>query len=637
MSQKWQVRLLLAFLVCVLTLNMGQVAFPASPLSEGKDQPPLIDRKLFFGDPEISSSQISPNGKFISFRKQYNGVPNIWVKGIDEAFDAAKPLTADKRPVPGYFWSRDGKYILYVQDKGGDENYHVYAVDPNAKPEKESGVPPARDLTPIDGIRAYIYAVPKSTPNEILIGLNDRDAAYHDVYKLNLKTGDRELLVENTEKVAGFNFDLEGNLRLATRQTDDGGFEILRIDGDKFTQVYTTTYEESVSLTRFHKDGKWVYMNTNKGDDVDLTRLVLFNPETGEEKLVESDPEGKVDFGSAVFDNRTDELIATVYTGDRVRIYPRDKQVKKDLEILRKKLPEGDLRFQSSTDDMRFHIVVVSRDVDPASVHLYDRKSGDVKLLYRSRPELKSEHLANMKPIHYKARDGMEIPAYLTLPKGVEAKNLPVVINPHGGPWGRDRWGYDSYAQFFANRGYAVLQPNFRGSKGFGKKFLNAGNKEWGTGVMQHDISDGVKYLIDEGIADPKRIAIFGGSYGGYATLAGVAFTPELYAAGISYVGPSNLITLLNSIPAYWGPIKKMFFKRVGDPDDPEDRKRLMEQSPLFSADKIQAPLLVIQGANKTKNDKKSYLFPGEPIFFLKYQKRDQRDCQKKDKAGNLI
>ncbi len=284
MSQKWQVRLLLAFLVCVLTLNIGQVAFPASPLSEGNDQPPLIDRELFFGDPEISSSQISPNGKFISFRKQYNGVPNIWVKGIDEAFDAAKPLTADKRPVPGYFWSRDGKYILYVQDKGGDENYHVYAVDPNAKPEKESGVPPARDLTPIDGIRAYIYAVPKSTPNEILIGLNDRDAAYHDVYKLNLKTGDRELLVENTEKVAGFNFDLKGNLRLATRQTDDGGFEILRIDGDKFTPIYATTYEESASPTRFHKDGKWVYLNTNKGDDVDLTRLVLFNPETGERK-----------------------------------------------------------------------------------------------------------------------------------------------------------------------------------------------------------------------------------------------------------------------------------------------------------------------------------------------------------------
>lgn len=598
MSQKWQVRLLGAFLVCALTLNIGQVALPASAMSEGNDQPPLIDRELFFGDPEISYSQISPDGKFISFRKQYNGVLNIWVKKIDAAFDAAKPLTADKRPVVGYFWSRDGKYILYVQDKGGDENFHVYAVDPTAKADKESGVPPARDLTDIDGIRAYIYAVPKNTPNEILIGLNDRDAAYHDVYKLNLKTGERELLVENTEKVAGFSFDLKGNLRLATRQTEDGGSEILRIDGDKFTPIYTTTFEESAFPTRFHKDGKWFYMNTNKGDDVDLTRLVLFNPETGEEKLVESDPEGKVDFGTAVFDNRTDELIATVYTGDRVRIYPKDKQVEKDLEILRKKLPEGDLRFQSSTDDMRFHLVVVSRDVDPASVYLYDRKTEDVKLLYRSRPELKSEHLANMKPVRYKARDGMEISAYLTLPKGIEAKNLPVVINPHGGPWGRNQWGYDSYAQFFANRGYAVLQPNFRGSAGFGKKFLNAGNNEWGTGAMQHDISDGVKYLIDEGIADPERIAIFGGSYGGYATLAGLAFTPELYAAGISYVGPSNLITLLESIPPYWGPFRKIFDKRVGDLENPEDRKRLIEQSPLFSADKIQAPLLVLQGAN---------------------------------------
>lgn len=565
--------------------------------AEEAKQPPIIDRELIFGDPEISYSQISPDGQYISFAKHYKGVRNIYVKGREESYDKAKPITADDRPVPGYFWSRDSKYILYVQDKGGDENFHIYAVDHAANPEEKTGVPPARDLTPIKGIRAYIYAVPKKTPGKMIIGLNDRDASYHDVYRLDIATGERELLIENTEKMASFSYDLEGNVRLAQRQLEDGGFEILRADGDKFTQIYTTTFEESAGPIRFTKDGSRFYMVTNKGD-LNLTRLVLFDPKTGEEEVVESDPEGQVDFGSAVFDNATDELIATVYVGDRVRIYPRTEQAKKDLAAAKSKLADGDLNFQSSSEDMRFHIVSVSRDVDPASVYLYDRKSGDFKLLYRSRPELKSEHLSFMKPIRYKARDGMEIPAYLTLPRGLEAKNLPVVIHPHGGPWARDRWGYSAYAQFFANRGYAVLQPNFRGSTGFGKKFLNAGNKEWGTGAMQDDISDGVKYLIDKGIADPKRIAIFGGSYGGYATLAGLAFTPELYAAGISYVGPSNLITLLGSIPPYWAAFIKIMHKRLGDPDDPADRKRMMEQSPLFSADKIAAPLLVVQGAN---------------------------------------
>lgn len=587
--------LVLAVLFVIAT---GQPVFAASAAKTEGNLPPLIDRELFFGDPEISSSQISPDGLYISFIKPYKGVRNIWVKRRDEAFDKAKPITADERPVPGYFWSRDSKYVLYVQDKGGDENFHIYAVDPSAEANASTGVPDARDLTPLPGIRAFIYAVPKNTPNEIMVGINDRDPAYHDVYRLNIQTGERELLIKNTEKVAGYTFDLNGQVRLATRQTEDGGFEILRIDGDAFKQIYVTNYEETAFPLRFHKDGKRFYLVTNKGEGVDLTRLELFDPETGKEEFVESDPEGQVDFGSAVFDNQTDELIATVYVGDRVRIYPKTEQVKKDLELLRQKLPEGEIGIQSSSDDMRYHVVSVSSDIDPGSVYLYDRKKGDVQLLYRSRPELNSDYLAHMKPVRYKARDGMEIPAYLTLPKGVEAHNLPVVILPHGGPWARDNWGYDPFAQFFANRGYAVLQPNFRGSTGYGKKFLNAGNKEWGTGAMQHDISDGVKYLVEQGIADPKRVSIFGGSYGGYATLAGLAFTPELYAAGISYVGPSNLLTLLKSIPPYWGPVVKIFHKRLGDPDNPEDRQRLMKQSPLFSADKIQAPLLVIQGAN---------------------------------------
>lgn len=570
-----------------------------------KDLPPLIDRDLIFGDPQIAGSQLSPNGQFITFLKPYKEVRNIYIKMRGQDFEEAKPITADERPVAGYFWSRDSKYVLYVQDKGGNENFHIYKVDPTQDPEKETGVPPAEDITPLEGIRAYIYSLPKDSPNEIIVGLNDRDKSYHDIYRVDLTTGERELLHENREKMAGFTFDLKGNLRLATRQTEDGGTELLRYDGDVFTQIYSCGFEETIYPVRFHKDGKRVYFVTNKGKDVDLTRLTFLDPQTGETTYIESDPENQVDFGGTVFDAQTDELIATVYVGDRIRIYPKEKQIEKDLKFLREKLPEGELSIQSSTRDMRFHLVSVSRDVDPGSVYLYDRKESNVDLLYRSRPELNSEYLAFMKPIRYEARDGLQISGYLTLPRGVKAENLPTVILPHGGPWARDYWGYEPYSQFLANRGYAVFQPNFRGSTGYGKAFLNAGNKEWGTGSMQHDITDAVKYLIEKGITDKNKVAIFGGSYGGYATLAGLAFTPDVYAAGVSYVGPSNLITLLESIPPYWGPVVKLFHKRLGDPEDPEDIKRLRKQSPLFAADKIDDPLLVIQGANDPRVDKR--------------------------------
>jgi dienelactone hydrolase len=412
-------------------------------------------------------------------------------------------------------------------------------------------------------------------------------------------------VLRNDENVAGWQTDLEGNVRLGVRIDEEGNSLILRVDDDGLTEVYRCSNEESCGPVRFHKDGRHVYMITNKGANVDLTRLVLFDPATSALELVESDPEQQVDFGGAAFSDVTDELVATVYVGDRVRIYPKTAEVARDLEVLREKLPEGELSFGSSTEDENLTIVYVSRDVDPGSTYLYNRQTEEVELLYRSRPSLPSEYLAYMKPVRYRARDGLEIPAYLTVPRDVDARDLPVVVLPHGGPWARDQWGYDPYTQFLANRGYAVLQPNFRASTGYGKAFLNAGNKEWGTGAMQHDITDGVRYLIDEGIVDPERVAIFGGSYGGYATLAGLAFTPEVYAAGVSYVGPSNLITLLNSIPPYWKPVKAMFDVRLGNADDPVDRERLLAQSPLFSAEEITAPLLVVQGANDPRVKKR--------------------------------
>lgn len=559
-------------------------------------QPPIIDRELFFGDPEISGAQLSPDGKYLTFLKQYNKIRNIWIKKVDEPFENARPITADtKRAVTSYFWSEDSKFILYVQDKDGDENYRIYAVNPF---EAGDPVPPAKNLTPFENVRAMIIDVPKKTPDEIVVALNDRDPSLHDVYRLNILTGERKLLYENNENIAGWETDLDGNLRLAIRQTEDGGTEILKLENGKLTKIYEVNFEETAYPVRFSKDGRSFYLATNKGSKRDKIQLELFDLKTGKTKLIDKDPLDEVDFAGALFSDITNELLMTYYVGEKVRYYPKEKKFKKDFETLLSQIPSGNIGFISITNDENLWLVSVSSDVDPGSVYLFDRKTGKAQFVYKSRPNLPSEWLSEMKPVKYKARDGMTIYGYLTTPKGLEPKNLPVIMLIHGGPWARDVWGYNPIAQFLANRGYAVFQPNFRGSTGYGKKYLNSGNKQWGRGSMQHDITDAVYYLIKEGIADPKRVAIAGGSYGGYATLAGLAFTPDLYACGFDIVGPSNIITLLNSIPPYWKPIQKTFAIRVGDKDDPNERKMLEEQSPLNFATEIKAPLYVVQGAN---------------------------------------
>jgi dipeptidyl aminopeptidase/acylaminoacyl peptidase len=567
--------------------------------------PPLIDRELFFGDPEIAGAQISPDGALIAFIKPFKGTRNIWVKKTADPFTNAKPVTADtKRPIPAYFWSRDGKYILFVQDKAGDENYNVYAVNPSDAPAAGQDVPAARNLTDVKGVRAALYAVPRNEPDAIYIGLNDRDAAWHDLYKVKISTGERTLIRKNTERITAYVFDLKDQLRLATRSAENGDTEVLRVDADKFTKVYSCSVFEQCGPIRYHKDGERVYFQTNKGSDVDLVRLELFNPTTGKEELVESDPMKRVDFGNAVFSEVSDDLIATSYDDERERIYWKDKAFEADYKNLQKQLPGKEITFGSSTKDEKLFIIAANADTDPGSTYLFDRATKKLTLQYQLRDKLNRSYLAPMKPVKYPSSDGLEIPAYLTLPKGVEAKNLPAVIVPHGGPWGRDSWGYSSLAQFLANRGYAVLQPNFRASTGYGKKFLDAGNKQWGD-KMQDDVTWGAKYLIAQGIADPKRVGIMGGSYGGYATLAGVAFTPDVYAAGVSIVGPSNLITLLESIPPYWEQIRKLFYERMGDPNTPEGKAQLLRQSPLTAAAKIKTPLLVIQGANDPRVNKR--------------------------------
>lgn len=579
------------------------LAFFAAGLTsqaQKNELPPLLDRELFFDNPEISGGQLSPDGKYLSFIKPYNGVMNIWVKKFDEAFDAARPLTADvQRPVRSYFWSRDGKYILYAQDKGGDENFNIYSVDPSAPNAAGAGVPENRDLTNLKGVRVQIYSVPKTDPDVIYIGLNDRDPAWHDLYKMKLSTGERTLLRQNSpeDRITGWIFDWNDELRLAMRSNFDGSNDILRVDENGFTPIYSTNVFESAYPAGFSKDNQKVYLVTNKGDDVDLTRLVLFDLKTLKEEFVEADPLKRVDLDNVSFSEVTREIVFTTYEDDRLRYYWKDNSLKEDYDLISKQLPGVEPYFARTTADERYWIIGSYSDVDPGTTYLFDRKTKKLTFQYRPRPNIPVEHMAHMKAIRYPSSDGLEIPAYLTLPKGVEHKNLPLIVMPHGGPWARSGWGFNSYAQFLANRGYAVLDPNFRASTGYGKSFVNAGNKEWGR-KMQDDITWGVKYLVEQGIVDPEKVGIMGGSYGGYATLAGLAFTPDVFACGVSIVGPSNLITLLNSIPPYWESIRKVFYLRMGDPSTPEGEADLKAMSPLFSADKIKSPLLVVQGAN---------------------------------------
>ncbi len=565
--------------------------------------PPLIDRELFFDDPEISGAQLSPDGRFISFMKPLDKTRNIWVKKTEEPFNSAKPVTAEtKRPIPGYFWSRDGKYILFVQDMAGDENYNVYAVNPADAPAEGARVPSARNLTEAKAVRAVIYGIPKSSPDLIYVGLNDRDKAWHDLYEIKISSGARKLLRKNTDRVTAWYFDHKDQLRLASRSAENGDTEILRVDPDGLKKIYSCDVFETCNSVGFDKENKNAWFITNKGD-ANLIALTSLDPSTGATKIVESDPLKRVDFGGLITSDVTHEVIATAYQDEKVRFYWKDKGYESDYNRVKKQLPGREVRFGSSTADERLYLITGYSDVEPGETYLFDRKTKKLTLQYKIREKLDRNALASMQPIRYESSDGLEIPAYLTLPKGVEAKNLPVIVVPHGGPWGRDGWGYSALPQFLANRGYAVLQPNFRASTGYGKKFLNGGNLQWGD-KMQDDITWGMKYLVQKGIADPKRLGIMGGSYGGYATLAGVAFTPDTYAAAVSIVGPSNLITLLESIPPYWEPIRAMFYKRMGDPRTPEGRAQLERQSPLHSASKIKTPLMVIQGANDPRVNK---------------------------------
>ena len=559
---------------------------------------PILDRELFFGNPEIAGGQLSPDGKWISFMKANNGILNIWIKKFDEPFEKARPLTDSKRPMQGYFWTYDGKYILYVKDENGDENVNVFAVDPMAKAVAKS-VPPSRNLTPLKEITAQIQAVSIKNPDLMMVSLNDRDKAWHDLYQLKISTGELTKIYENKDRVTGYVFDWDDTLRILSKTDEKGTTSFFKKEGDKLTQIYETSVTEEAYIPSWTPDNKQPYFVTNKGD-LDLSTLFLMDLETTKLRKIESDPKNRVDFGSLSVSDLTRELISTSYTDDKTEYLWKNKKWENNYTFLKSKFPGREISFQSKTKDENKFLIAVSGDKYAAEVYFFNAETKALVLQYVPRPALKKveEYLAPMKPIRYKSSDGLEITGYLTLPVGKDDKNLPTVILVHGGPKGpRDNWGYNSIAQFLANRGYAVLQPNFRASGGYGKKFLNAGDLQWGK-LMQDDITWGAKYLILNGISNKDKVAIMGGSYGGYATLAGLAFTPDLYACGVDIVGPSNIFTLLESVPAYWESGRAFLYGMVGDPNTEVGKKLIHDASPIFSADKIVKPLLIIQGAN---------------------------------------
>ena len=559
---------------------------------------PVLDRELFFGNPEITGIQLSPDGKWVSFLKEYEGIMNIWVKSFEEPFSKAHPLTASKRPMSGYFWSEDGKNILYVKDNNGDENMNIFVVNPSDK--VATGLPESRNLTPLKSVVARIEFVSKKDKDLLYVSLNDRDKAWHDLYTLKISTGELKKIYENTERVTGYTFDWDENLRILDKTDPKGNTTMYAIGADKsLTPIYDYTVDEQAYVSNWTKDNKQVYLVTNKGD-MNLSTLYLLDVATKKMTLVESDPEKRVDFGGMWVSDVTREIIYTSYTAEKTKRYWKDKKWEKLYEFLKSKFPNREIGISSMTSDEKKMIVNLSGDKFATDIYYFDAETKNLVFQCTPRPKLKEveQYLAPMTPITYKSSDGLEIPAYLTLPVGTTGKNLPVVILVHGGPKGpRDMWGYNSIAQFLANRGYAVMQPNFRASGGYGKKFLNAGDLQWGK-LMQDDITWGVKYLIEKGIADKSKVAIMGGSYGGYATLAGLAFTPEVYACGVDIVGPSNISTLINSVPDYWESFKAGLYKMVGNPNTEEGKQRIKEASPLFSADKIVKPLMIVQGAN---------------------------------------
>ena len=566
---------------------------PPSPTPMPQDTTPLIPRQVLFGNPDKAAAKLSADGKWLSYLAPADGVLNVWVGPIDDP-GAAEPVTHDKiRGIRGYFWAYTNEHIIYVQDKEGDENWRVYSVDLTTNQ--------TYDLTPLEGVQARIQEVSPDFPDEIMIGLNDRDPQLHDLYRVNIRTGEKQLVQENPG-FASFLTDDEFNVRFAFRLTSDGGNEVLRPTEEGGWELFMKIEMEDVLTTSpagFDKTGRILYMRDSRGRNTAM--LAALNLDTGEESIIAQDPRADI---SGTMVHPTEKTIqAAAFTYQRKRWQVLDDSIAPDLEYLRT-VADGDIKVGSRTLDDQHWIVRYILDDGPVRYYRYDREENKAEFLFTNRKALEGLPLAKMHPVVIKSRDGLNLVSYYTLPVGSDSnadarpdKALPMVLLVHGGPWGRDNWSYNPLHQMLANRGYAVFSVNFRASTGFGKEFINAGNLEWGA-KMHDDLIDAVQWAIQEGIADPERVAIAGGSYGGYATLVGLTFTPETFACGVDIVGISNLETFMEAMPAYWQPQIEVWATRIGDHRTEEGRAFLAQRSPLTHVSRIERPLLIGQGAN---------------------------------------
>lgn len=553
-----------------------------------------IPLENFFKNPEKIDYQVSPDGTYFSFMAPYENRLNLFVQKIGS--DTTIRITSEtERDITASMWAGNNR-ILFIKDTGGDENYQLYGVNIDGSDLKS--------YTNFPNVRTTIIDPLRKIDSLVIIGMNKRNPQVFDPYRLNLNTGELTLLAENPGNIQGWMTDHDGTLRVANAIVDGVNNQILyrETEDQPFQPVLTTNFKETVSFAVFTPDNKMVYALTNIGRD--KTALVLMDPKTCEEKevLYMND---KYDISDLNYSEKKNRLTVVACEGhkDMIRHYfdKEEEEIRKKLEA---QLPGYNVGVTSMSKDENIRMIYAGNDRTYGTYYLYNVKENKLTKVADIAPWIKEEEMCAMNPITYTSRDGLTIEGYLTLPKGYtmeNAKNLPVVVNPHGGPWIRDSWGYNPEVQFLASRGYAVLQMNFRASTGYGRKFTELGYKQWGQ-TMQNDITDGVKWLIKEGIADPKRVAIYGASYGGYATLAGVTFTPDLYACAVDYVGVSNLLSFMNTIPPYWKPLLDMMHEMIGDPET--DKEMMEKYSPVFHVDQIKAPLFIAQGANDPRVNK---------------------------------
>ena len=571
-----------AFIILIMLLF-----FKCSPANA--ELPPLIEVEDFFKNPEIAAFSLSPDGMKLAYVKPYEHRMNVYVREI--ATDIEKRITsATERDIAGFFWKGNNN-IVYAKDFGGDENYHVYITDLTGNN--------TRDLTPFDNVKAGVLDDLEEDPEHMLISMNKNNPEVFDVYRCEISTGNLDLIASNPGNIVGWMTDHDGKLRGAF-MTDgvNESFLYRQNESDDFKILITTDFRDTFAPLMFDYDNKHIYVESNLSRD--KTAIFKFDPD--ENKLLDLIFENdEVDAGHLLHSKKRKLITGATYVTDRLHYKFFDKQREELQNTLDNFFPGLEVALADFDDDERKMIVRTYSDKTRGGYYLYDSFDNSISKLADLSSWLQPENMSQMKPIKFKSRDGLEINGYLSLPVGVESKNLPLVIIPHGGPSARDTWGFDSEAQLLTNRGVAVLQVNFRGSTGYGKKFWQSGFKQWGL-KMQDDLTDGVLWAISEGIADKNKIAIYGGSYGGYAALAGATFTPDLYACAVSYVGPSNLFTLLESIPPYWKPFLEMEYEEIGDPE--KDKDLLQAVSPVFHADNIKIPLLVAQGANDPRVNK---------------------------------